>query len=126
LHLAASQRVEIAEALIRAGADVDATDSQRNTPLMAAAFSGEVEVVGLLLRSRASVDTLDSQGRTALHGPAIRGAADVAKLLLRNGASPYVVARVKMNGKEYSFTPFQYSQHAGTVSVAEVLRQALA
>ena len=52
LHYASSS--EATEALIKAGADVNAVDAAGTTPLMCAAFRGPPEVVRLLLAAGAS------------------------------------------------------------------------
>ncbi|KAF8253332.1 ankyrin [Wilcoxina mikolae CBS 423.85] len=53
--------------LIRRGADVNARDGQRQTPLHVAIGSNQLGIVQLLLSSGARVDMADWFGRTALH-----------------------------------------------------------
>ncbi len=52
LHYVSS--VEVAAALIRAGADVNAADARGTTPLMCGAFHGHTEVIRVLLAAGAS------------------------------------------------------------------------
>ena len=57
---------EIAAALIKTGADVNAKDSFGVTPLLYAAISGSSETIRLMLKSGADVKVKDVDGRTAL------------------------------------------------------------
>jgi len=57
---------EIAQALIDAGADVDATDPYGVTPLMFSLISGSVQTARQLIEAGAGVNARDVDGRTAL------------------------------------------------------------
>jgi hypothetical protein len=57
---------EVLEALLLAGADVDARDRDGRTPLILAAKSDSGELVTQLLGSKANVEAKDCEGRTAL------------------------------------------------------------
>ena len=57
---------EVAAALIRAGAEIDAQDPYGVTPLLFAAISGSPETIRMLLKSGANVEAKDVDGRTAL------------------------------------------------------------
>jgi ankyrin repeat protein len=80
LHLAAEHdRADLAEALIAAGADIEARTSWGATPLEWAGVLG----------SRAAGDVLIARGffaGTALHWAAINGHADTVRFLLAAGA----------------------------------------
>jgi len=84
----------IVEALLVAGADVNAvtTDKDSNgiesarTPLMRAAQAGNLAKVQVLLSHGADTEMNDSEGRNALIGAASRGHYDVAKALVDAGA----------------------------------------
>ena len=52
--------------LLRYGADVNAVDSERRTPLQSAAWQGHESVVWLLVKNGARVDQACSQGATPL------------------------------------------------------------
>jgi ankyrin repeat protein len=74
LHIAAANNQRgAAEALLEHGAEVDASDSDGQTPLMEAARSGSIEVLQLLLDRHANVDYQDKEGRSALVWAATKG-----------------------------------------------------
>ncbi|MCG9692594.1 ankyrin repeat domain-containing protein [Vibrio sp. Isolate22] len=56
---------DFCEALLRCGADVNSTDTKRNTPLMASAFKGQLEIFKLLVKFNASVTSENHAGMTA-------------------------------------------------------------
>jgi len=67
LHRAASSgSVPAVKALLAAGADVNAVDSDRTTPLHKAAASGRASVVAVLIDAGAKVNAIDREGDTAL------------------------------------------------------------
>jgi ankyrin repeat protein len=55
-----------AEALLQAGADVDARGSDGRTVLMSAVVRGQTEVVQLLLEAGADIEVKNGDGKTAL------------------------------------------------------------
>jgi ankyrin repeat protein len=95
LHLAAFWgNAEICEALIAAGAQVNARDERRQTPLFYAARNNRKEVVALLLShgAQAYSDGKDSSTLLAAYLEASgTGNDDIVKLLLAHGAhlTPY-------------------------------------
>ena len=75
------------KALLKAGADVHATDRHGQTALHVAAGQGRTEVITSLLAAGADVHaTLNYGGRTALHWAASTGHAETVTLLLEAGA----------------------------------------
>ena len=91
LHEAAAQgNAAMVELLLRLGADVDAKDGGRHTPLYCVANeqrSSGADVVRLLVQSGADVNANDGAKRcTALHMAARRGNVEVAEALLDCGA----------------------------------------
>jgi len=52
--------------LVRAGADIEATDVAGRTPLIEAAYLGQSDTVQFLINVGADIETRDTKGRTAL------------------------------------------------------------
>ena len=67
------------DALLIAGAPLEARDRRGNTPLIVAAANGHEEVVDLLIDWGADVNATDLTGRTPLMGAAIGGHADTVR-----------------------------------------------
>ena len=55
------------QVLLQNGADVNATDYNRDTPLSWAAMKGNLEIIKILLEYNARVDTLNKSGHTPLY-----------------------------------------------------------
>ncbi|MCC6003743.1 MAG: ankyrin repeat domain-containing protein [Thermofilum sp.] len=83
LHRAASSgRADIAEMLIKRGADVNAREGWlAQTPLHWAAINGHADVVKLLLENGADPSIKDKNGKTALDVAREGGHADVAEII---------------------------------------------
>ena len=78
------------ELLRDAGANLEASDSERNRPLHYAAERGHLELVSLLVQARVNVDATGNHGATALHLAARVSDGrtnDCVDVLLANGAS---------------------------------------
>ena len=117
------------EALVKAGADVNAPKANGTTPLMIAAASGSVPAVKTLLDLGAKVDTKESvRDQSALMFAAALGRADVVKLLAQRGATLNFltkvnkVARVRFDqdGNVVEDRPAPASAKAAPKSEAEV------
>ncbi len=90
LHLAAFfGHKELAEALLKQGAQVDSrsTNTMQNTPLHAATAGRQVELMKILLEHGANPDAMQEGGWTALHAAAQTGDRSMIEVLLANGAS---------------------------------------
>jgi|GEM_PF-1336798 len=89
LHLCAEgNHRDIAETLVKAGADVNAKDATGCTPLHAAAYWGAAEVARILLASGAEVNARNDNRETPLHAATAGnpGAVAVVQVLLEAGA----------------------------------------
>ena len=79
-------KVELVQAILGAGADLDARDSSGATALTLAASNGQAEVVSVLLRAGADPAAPNYTGWSPLHAAALNGFPDVVTLLLDAGA----------------------------------------
>jgi ankyrin repeat protein len=95
--IAASRGHEgIVEQLLAAGASVDATGSEHQTALIAAAMEGHCGVLRRLLAAGAAIDKADADGYTALLSAASSAKEGAVQLLLDAGAAPN--AHIKVDG----------------------------
>lgn len=78
--------VELAEDLVRRGADLGAQDGEGFSALMYAANAGQDEVARFLVEAGADVNQVDHEGSTALMFAAQHGHVGVVKRLLAGGA----------------------------------------
>ena len=77
---------DTALALLRAGADPNAVDRFRETPLMKAAARGLTDVMLALINAKADVNAQDNEEHTPLYHAALSGRKDAVKCLLQSGA----------------------------------------
>lgn len=84
LHTAAKRGVvSVAARLLDGGADINAEDSDHETPLHVACWNGKIKMSYFLLRRGGDVNAKDIDGATPLHGTRDAG---VAKALIEAGA----------------------------------------
>lgn len=89
LHSAAEVgNVQIAQALIKAGAKIDARNKEEQTPLHLAVLNDEnIEVVRLLLQNHADINARADSDCTPLHYAAWKNSKEIARWLIRFGAN---------------------------------------
>lgn len=75
------ERLQLAELLIAAGADVNAQDDLQNTPFLYAGAEGNTAIVALALEHGAKFDRYNRYAGTALIPAAEKGHLDTVKLL---------------------------------------------
>jgi ankyrin repeat protein len=93
LHLAIEgNHLEVAEFLIRNGADVNAVDYTKSTPLHYAAISGRYDEVKLLLDNGAEIEARNTEERTPLFLASVWGRdLETCRLLIERGAQVNVL-----------------------------------
>lgn len=132
LHFAAGQGLDaLCEALIGAGADVDAMSSWHSfddqlgsftggSPLHAAALNNAGSTVYLLLKAGANRDQAGDDLRTPLHYAAARGAQASLEVLLAAGADPDAAESCLLEGTSTGLSALHYAvlnAHVATVSM---------
>lgn len=75
------------EEAIEEGADVNAADKLKRTPLFGAAFLNRPGTAKLLITAGADVNARDFSDFTPLHAAVVAGGKEVAAILLANGAN---------------------------------------
>jgi endonuclease YncB( thermonuclease family) len=106
--------VALASSLISQGADVNAADAEKLTPLHVAAFGGHVEVIRLLLAARADIGARDVYGFTPLHAAAREGHLAAVQALVEGGAD--------VNAKDAdNFSPVQVASFMQRQDVMDYL-----
>ena len=85
LHAAIKGDPEAVKALVQAGADIEATDRDGFTALMAAAYNGQTEAVSALVQAGANLEATDRGGMTALILPAYKGHTEAVTQAIRDG-----------------------------------------
>lgn len=83
-------RADLAELLIRLGADVHAREVNGRTPLHDAATNGHPDVIDVLVRHGADIEAVDGQGMTPLMCGAIS----------RTGRSKQIVEKLRQCGAQ--------------------------
>ncbi len=92
LHLAAGCRrgeeiaLPVVRLLLKSGADVNARNSGRQTPLLYASYAGFARIVELFVSHGALVQYQDANGRSPLHYAAREGHPEVVEFLIKSGA----------------------------------------
>lgn len=80
-------RLELVKKLVASGANINATDSVGNTPLMAAVIAGNSEIVAYLLANKSDVNfRLGRSDSTALRYAVLADRADLVRRLVAAGA----------------------------------------
>jgi TonB family protein len=116
--LSAAETADLAaiRSQLEAGADPDARNEQKQTPLIVAAQKGSTDVARLLLEAGADVDAKDRRGLSALVYAAGLGHLPLARALLAAGAD------VNSKSRDDATALMLASQNGHADIVAELLR----
>lgn len=95
--------------------DIEGRNSQGDTPLLAAARSGNLVLMALLLRHGADINALDSTRRDILNIAISQGNSDMVRWALDNNIDPTMVTSV------YSGSALIYACHQGQVEIVAML-----
>ena len=116
LHEAVLQgHQDIVKMLIDLGANVNAINEYRETPIAYAAKEANWEIVKILMSHGANVDYLDQSGISLLHYAAEQGNKEIAKILITKGAN------VSAGDYENAMTPLHYAAERGDREIVEML-----
>ena len=86
LDAAEKGNIEAVKQHLAAGADVNAKDQRRWTPLHHAAYEGHKEIAELLIAEGADMNAKDKLGDTPLQVAAYQDHKEIAELFIANGA----------------------------------------
>jgi ankyrin repeat protein len=106
---------ELAEKLIKKGADVNKTGW---TPLHYAASNGHLAIISLLLEQHAYIDAESPNGTTPLMMAAMYGTTAAVKLLLQEGADPQLK-------NQQGLTALQFAQRGNRPDAVEAIAAAI-
>ena len=119
LHWATDlNNLPMAQALVRAGANVKAANRYGVTPMYSAAVNGNAAMIELLLNAGADPNAALLEGETPLMTAARTGKAEAVRLLLARGANVNAVEKWKQQ------TALMWAAHEGNAEVAKVLIEA--
>lgn len=110
-----NQHTEIISALLKAGCNINATNSSGSTALHIAAWNGRVNRVTLLIQKKANLDAKNNDGLTPLHKAAWNGHLEIVIRLIAAGANPHA----KDND---GYTAFTKANEQGKTTVANYLK----
>jgi uncharacterized protein len=110
--------VERVNALLDAGAEIDALDKHGQTALMNAAHRGDTEVVRVLAQRGANLNHTAKYRLTALMLAVIADHPDVVRILVVAGAD----REIKGSRGSFACTPLQYAEACGKSDLAKLLR----
>jgi ankyrin repeat protein len=116
---------EIAELLLRSGADVNGPDELGLTPLHCAAGEGNTPMLRFLISTGARVNATAHGGVTPLHMAVNSRSRDVVELLVTNGADltvKSITPGFAGPSLDKLYTPLQWAVKTRQTEVANILR----
>lgn len=119
LHLAAREgHGEIVAFLLMKGAEKEAINSNRHTPLIMAVGAGHIAVVKTLIAADVDICSADFYGFTALHAAVVNGHDEIAAILAQEGAD-----KDALENRDDT-TPLIMAASEGQLSMVETLAAA--
>jgi ankyrin repeat protein len=116
LHAAAAKGdVPAIERWVKAGADVNARDASRRTPLMVAAYGRHIEAARALIKAGADVNAFENARYDMLTIAAVANDTAMLKLALASGANARALT------SPYDGTALIAAAHLGHVEVVQAL-----
>ncbi|WP_353288606.1 ankyrin repeat domain-containing protein [Wolbachia endosymbiont (group A) of Pogonocherus hispidulus] len=115
LHSAAKNgHADVVNALIQNGANVNAEDNFKSTPLYDAANKGYIEIVNALIQNGANVNAEDNFKSTPLHNAADKGYIEIVNALIDREAD--------VNAEDnFKSTPLHNAARNGHIDTVKVL-----
>jgi ankyrin repeat protein len=110
-----ANETEIAELLLRSGADAKAADRLGVTPLFLAAMNGNGAIMRKLLVAGANANQIEKTGETVLMVAIRTGDADAVRALLEHGANPNTAE------PQLQLTPLMVAAEAGHTKIVASL-----
>lgn len=99
---------KVLEILVNAGADLNATDNDRWSPMHSAGAAGDENSLRFLISLGTDIDPIDLHGRTPLHLCARNKRRGTARILINNGAN--------INRQDgFGMTPLHYAADAVSI-----------
>ncbi|XP_059803541.1 poly [ADP-ribose] polymerase tankyrase-2 isoform X3 [Hypanus sabinus] len=129
LHFAAAspypKRKQVAELLLRKGANVDEKTKDLLTPLHVASEKAHNDMIEVLVKNDAKVNALDSLGQTPLHRAARSGHHHTCRLLLASGTDSSIVSLQGFTASEMGNESVQQVLQGAVVGNCDTDRQLL-
>ena len=109
-----NSKFDIAELLVKSGADVNVRNIHHSSPLYEAVEIGSLNAVQSLISHGAIVNTLGRKGDSPLHKAVQLQKLDIVELLLKRGADVNI-------RNMYSSTPLHEVVHGGNLDIMQLL-----
>ncbi len=114
LAITAEESREILEFLIENGANMNAQDQDKNTPLHLAIINGRTETAKFLIEKGADIDAQDQDKNTPLHLAIINGHTEIVDRLIAAGA------KINVRNEDGS-TPLHLATDKGYIEIVKLL-----
>ena len=105
---------EVLEILINKGADVNAKDDCDMSPLHCASMYGRLKFLIILLKNGANVDDKDEYGKTSLHFASLHGRLEIVKMLIDKDADVNAL-------DDFGNIPLHYASGKGHLEIVKLL-----